>query len=196
MNIAVLGWGSLVWCPGQLRIKSAWHNNGPRLEVEFARISKDGRLTLVIHPGSGEQQTYWAVSECEDVTAAIENLADREGCNKNKIGVEQRDHASTEARIRDWLKLKPDVDAAVWTNHRSNWTDKRGKEFSCEEARLYIRELGRQKRARAEQYVRNTPVQIQTKLRERLRNELGWSDNELSKILFVSDLIGSRLAAI
>jgi hypothetical protein len=39
-------------------------------------------------------------------------------------------------------------------------------------------------RARAEQYVRNAPSQIQSDLRKALRNELGWSDNELP-ILFV-----------
>jgi len=185
MKIAVLGWGSLVWCRAQLQIKSAWQRDGPRLEIEFARISKDGRLTLVIHPGSGEQQVYWAVSEFEDVTATIENLADREGCAKSKIGVERREHASADVPIGDWLKRNEDVDAAVWTNLRSNWVDKRDKEFSCEDALLYVRDLGRQKRARAELYVRNAPSQIQTNLRQRLRSELRWSDNQLSRVLFV-----------
>jgi hypothetical protein len=49
---------------------------------------------------------------------------------------------------------------------------------------LYIRELGRQKQARAEQYVRNAPSRIQTKLRDVFRNELDWSANELPRILF------------
>jgi hypothetical protein len=59
MQIAIVGWGSLIWCPGSLQIKSGWHRDGPPLPVEFARISGDGRLTLVIHPGSKEQQTLW-----------------------------------------------------------------------------------------------------------------------------------------
>jgi hypothetical protein len=55
MKIAVIGWGSLIWCPGSLRIQTAWHNDGPSLPIEFARILKDGRLTLVIRPGSVHQ---------------------------------------------------------------------------------------------------------------------------------------------
>jgi hypothetical protein len=49
--IAVIGWGSLIWCPGILRTKSRWHSDGPALPIEFARISGDNRLSLVIHPG-------------------------------------------------------------------------------------------------------------------------------------------------
>src|SRR5437870_1628490 len=79
MQIAVIGWGSLIWCPGCLRIKSRWHCDGPALPIEFARISGDKRLTLVIHPGSPEettpdQRTYWALSELENLTAARKNL--------------------------------------------------------------------------------------------------------------------------
>ena len=48
MKIAILGWGSLVWNPRNLSIiNSAWHPDGVLLPIEFARISRDGRLTLV-----------------------------------------------------------------------------------------------------------------------------------------------------
>lgn len=49
MAIAILGWGSLIWCPGNLRIRGPWRHDGPVLPIEFARISADGRLTLVVH---------------------------------------------------------------------------------------------------------------------------------------------------
>jgi hypothetical protein len=185
MNIAVLGWGSLIWCPGQLRIRSMWHSDGPRLEIEFARISKDGRLTLVIHPGSAEQQTYWAMAEHEDLAGTIENLRDRERCKRSEIGVVKKSRAATEERIGDWLKQIADIDAVVWTNLRSNWVDKRRSGLSCVDALLYVNQLGRQKRERAEQYVRNAPSQVQTELRALLRNNLGWSDNELPRVLFI-----------
>jgi hypothetical protein len=77
--MAVLGWGSLIWCPGILRTKSRWHSDGPALPIEFVRISGDNCLTLVIHPGSPEQTTYWAVSECESLAEARKNLRMREG---------------------------------------------------------------------------------------------------------------------
>jgi len=45
-KIIVLGWGSLIWDPRELKIKnSEWQKDGPNLPIEFARISQDGRLT-------------------------------------------------------------------------------------------------------------------------------------------------------
>ena len=42
MNIAVLGWGSLIWCPGQLKIKTPWHSGGPDLHRICANLLKKG----------------------------------------------------------------------------------------------------------------------------------------------------------
>jgi hypothetical protein len=58
MKIAVLGWGSLLWEQGVLRLASRWRTDGPWLPIEFARLSDRGRLTLVIHPESPAQQAY------------------------------------------------------------------------------------------------------------------------------------------
>lgn len=74
MNIAVIGWGSLIWCPRTLQIEPGWHRDGPMLPIEFARKSSDGRLTLVIHAGCRKQRTYWANSSCERLCDAIETL--------------------------------------------------------------------------------------------------------------------------
>src|SRR5436190_1350463 len=79
MEIAVLGWGSLIWCPGSLRIKTKWRSDGPRLPIEFARISRDGRVTLVVLPGAEDQPVYWALSEFDDLHDARGNLKEREG---------------------------------------------------------------------------------------------------------------------
>lgn len=38
-QIAIIGWGSLVWDPRDLPIESPWHDDGPELPIEFARIS-------------------------------------------------------------------------------------------------------------------------------------------------------------
>lgn len=79
MTIAILGWGSLLSDPGTLKIElGMWYKDGPMLPVEFARISSDKRLTLVIHPGSEDVRTYYAVSKYNKLDAAIMDLAERE----------------------------------------------------------------------------------------------------------------------
>lgn len=50
MRIVIPGWGSLIWNPGNLAMTGEWQPDGPMLPVEFARVSTDGRLTLVIAP--------------------------------------------------------------------------------------------------------------------------------------------------
>ena len=87
MRIAVLGWGSLVWDPdGSYGANTAiapgatWSASGPMMPVEFARISKDGRLTLVVLPEHEyRSQVLWITSAHHTVQEAIGNLAAREG---------------------------------------------------------------------------------------------------------------------
>ena len=89
MKIAILGWGSLLWQPKNLQFdkETGWSANGPFLPIEFARISKDGRLTLVITPKeTKEVKTYFAISSYETVEEAVLNLAVREGSGRKQIG--------------------------------------------------------------------------------------------------------------
>ena len=52
MKIAILGWGSLLWDnqPEFDRWHESWQYDGPRLKLEFSRVSKSRlrALTLVI----------------------------------------------------------------------------------------------------------------------------------------------------
>src|SRR6266851_92483 len=174
--IAVIGWGSLIWDPRNLRIKSRWRTDGPALPVEFAHISEDRRLTLVIHPSSPDQTTYWAVSSCQNLAEARENLRIREGgTNARHIhsltsnGETQGDvESGIVDKIREWLATHPDIEAAIWTGLPSNWQEKRKTEFKPERAVAYLHELEAQKDQapetynQAREYVTNTPRQIQT----------------------------------
>ena len=196
MNIAVIGWGSLIWCPGNLRIKTRWRVDGPRLPIEFARISEDGRLTLVILPGSKEQGTYWAVSECESLDKARRNLRKREGANASDIHYTVRgDPQARDAncviseQISEWLAPRDDLGAAIWTGLSSNWNKKRGRDFTSEDAVRYLEcleALGSPTHTeyrRAREYITNAPPLIGTEVRQMLRAR-GWDDAELPGILF------------
>lgn len=198
MNIAVVGWGSLIWCPGSLRIKTRWRRDGPRLPIEFARISKDGRLTLIIHPASEDQTTYWALSEFTTLGQARRNLSERENARFSDIHFLLRNGQAAATslpevieRMRNWLAQHTELHTVIWTGLSSNWTKKRGRDFTSEDAVRYLVELQAARDQattiydRAREYVRNTPPNIQTAVR-RAMFEQGWDDAELPTVLFES----------
>jgi hypothetical protein len=203
MNIAVLGWGSLIWCPGNLKIKSRWRLNGPALPIEFARISQDGRLTLVIHPGSADQPTYWALSEFTTVDQARTNLGMRENSGSAHIHYILRSGNSSDGapeqivdRVRQWLKPRRKLQAAIWTGLTTNWTDKRRRDFATGDAIDYLMQMetdGGQTQAayRAREYLTNAPPLINTAVRAAMRAR-GWKDASLPAILFESPRRSSK----
>lgn len=87
-NIAVIGWGSLIWSLGCLELQSGWRQDGPLLPVEFARVSRDGRLTLVIVESDevDDRRALWALSGFSDVECAIENLHARHNGVDRELG--------------------------------------------------------------------------------------------------------------
>ncbi|TAM80980.1 MAG: hypothetical protein EPN47_13935 [Acidobacteria bacterium] len=201
MQIAVIGWGSLIWHPGCLRTKSRWYSDGPRLPIEFARISSDKRLTLVIHLGSAAQRTYWAVSEFKTLSGVRKNLGKREGTTNldyvHALTVGGRSEgwkgvvdATVSERIREWLKGRQEIQGAVWTGLATNWLEKRGKEFTPEDALQYLDDVERAKDNatsaynRTREYITNTPPRIQTVVRKMVRKRKGWKDAVLAGILF------------
>jgi len=196
MNIAVLGWGSLVWCPGSLRIRTRWRADGPMMPIEFARISQDGRLTLVIHPGSPDQTTYWAGSELRKMGEARKNLCERENSRLDDIHYALRDGRVADGvsreialRVCEWMARQSDIQGAVWTGLPSNWMEKRRRDFTPEDAVNYLLEMkacgdpDKARYIRAREYVTNTPPLINTVVRQTLRTR-GWDDARLPTILF------------
>jgi hypothetical protein len=97
MQIAIIGWGSLIWCPGSLQMKSLWHRDGPILPIEYARISSGDRLTLVIHPGSRNQHTLWTLAASEYLDTARElsrvKPIDPSGLMERAMGIEPTSEA-------------------------------------------------------------------------------------------------------
>lgn len=209
MCIAVIGWGSLIWCPGSLRIRTRWHCHGPELRLEFSRISADGRLTLVIDNKNGTPcKTYWAESAEDDLDRAKKNLKERERCNSRDIHSVRVTEVLTgssrdavESTIHEWMKSKETIKAAVWTGLPSNWQEaqKRNRQFSPDDAVQYVQERireqaeARQKLDRLKEYICNAPPQIQTALRNRILAATDWKVSDLPTVLFEDDVKQSQI---
>jgi hypothetical protein len=146
MRVAFLGWGSLYWNPGTLRVSGNWQSDGPRLPIEFARISRNGRPSLVIYEAypdgrkTEDVEVLWVEAADIDSEAARKNLAYRENPDlerhENEPDFPER-LAGTAAlvrvsdpdspdeyveRIKSWARPKG-LDAVVWTALESNWDD-------------------------------------------------------------------------
>ena len=120
MKIAFLGWGSLVWNPGDLLVRGEWFKDGPFLPIEFCRQSDNDRLTLVISPGKPELRTLWALSSTTKLQEAVKSLQAREGLSGTHVdkntGVWPTDpkYSAASPSIAAWAKDKA-LDAVVWT---------------------------------------------------------------------------------
>ncbi|MFN8326205.1 MAG: hypothetical protein U0T80_10770 [Flavobacteriaceae bacterium] len=186
MKIAILGWGSLIWQPKELAYNKTfgWQKDGPILPIEFARISKDGRLTLVITVNGTKIPVLYALSNYQSVEEAVLNLAVREGSGKGSIGSydKTKDEFSHDVffkqNILDWIKDK-DIDAVIWTNLGENWNIKNEKgeiifQIQPDNRIEYLKEIKGNTSVLAEEYIRRTHPQIQTHFRKLINNELNW----------------------
>src|SRR5690606_17938939 len=129
MKIAILAWGSLVWQPKELKYDKSfgWKSDGPILPIEFARISKDGRLTLVITSNGTKVPTLYTLSDYKTIDEAVLDLALREGSGRKNIGWYDKsknefspEKIACKDEIREWIKDR-DFDAVIWTNLGENW---------------------------------------------------------------------------
>ena len=184
MKIAIIGWGSLIWCPKSLHKHiGEWQTGGPCLPIEFSRISSGRRLTLVIDGKNGEViPTRFAESRFCELDDAIAALANREGITKEEnikhgIGYTERDKkAETKFKksdvIQEWVK-QHNFDAAVWTALESNFSKKCWKEFSVQVATECLQKLSGREKDNAREYIENAPPEICTPLRRHLY-EISW----------------------
>ena len=184
MKIAILGWGSLIWLPKDLKFDEniGWKENGSVLPIEFARISKDGRLTLVITPNGTEVPTLYSVSSFDSLDLAVLNLAVREGSGRKSIGYydKTKDEFSPidflfKENIKNWIQTS-DFDAVIWTNlpEKLNLENMTKTEKDPDGRINYLQNLKGSESALAEEYIRNTPKQIATKYRTQIIKTLGW----------------------
>jgi hypothetical protein len=186
MKIAVLAWGSLVWNHGVLAIAEKFKPIGPRLPIEFCRVSGDQRLTLVIDESVGAAcAIHAALSAFDELGCALQNLWRREGQEGESLPRDIREHgrvgfvdrisggASAKALQRHPRAVETIAawaaeygwDAVVWTALGSNFSDRTGEPFSVEAA---IRYLGARDAATLEKaltYIRRAPDEVRTPVR-------------------------------
>ena len=85
-KIAILGWGSLISRPRQLKSQQ-FSFNGPKLPIQFSRISRTGSVTLVKDFNHGvDVQTWSSLSNFDSLDLAIDNLRNREETKHDYIG--------------------------------------------------------------------------------------------------------------
>lgn len=177
LGIAILGWGSLVWDPRTLRIATPWELTDLRLPLEFSRISKDQRLTLVIDTKNGvDCCVYSAISSITSLTDAVADLAEREGTDPKNIAVARAgaefEEPDPRRRIETWRQHRG-LTAVIWTDLEPNFMRKRKKVFTVEEALAHLVSLHATEREGARRYIVNAPNCVRTPLRMRLIDE-GW----------------------
>lgn len=180
--IACLGWGSLVWDPRELPIRSAWFADGPFVAVDFLRQSQDGRMTLVLDASASPVRALWAQMDATDLAQACEDLRAREGVlAKNvdaHIGTWSRDAPSPAnvVELGDWAQARG-VQHVVWTALPAKFAGE-DRTPAADEVIGHLRGLVGPKRDNAERYVRCAPRQIDTPLRRQIAAELHWTPTD------------------
>jgi hypothetical protein len=179
-TFACLGWGSLVWDWRDLPIRSPWFVDGPLVQVELARQSRNGRITFVMDSETPPVRSLWALLNVADMAAARYALGAREG-------IPEKDHAKwigtwqagddalpgTVLDLRDWARQK-DIDGVVWTSLPPKF-DNQQRKPTMEEIVSYLSGLSGAERTCAEEYVRKAPSQVATPYRHRIEVALGWT---------------------
>jgi hypothetical protein len=173
MRIACLGWGSLVWNSGALPVTGAWKLDGPGLPLEFARASRDGRMTLVIVLDGAICPTLWAEIDVPCLTDAVVALAAREECPSAAIGrwpVADTTFPHVDV-IASWAE-RANLDGVVWTALQPGFRGRRGVVPGLAEIVAHLRALDRAGRDKAAEYIAKAPPQIATRFRPALAAEL------------------------
>ena len=156
----------------------------PLLPIEFARESKDRRITLVIVPDDPNiacVRSLWALMVLGELERAKKALTDRERIDQKNI---ERDigfwsnDASSEHECADdignWASRK-DLDAVVWTALPPKFKNESNRVATPDEVISFLKELSYVRGKRAEEYIRKAPLQIDTEYRRRIETEFGWS---------------------
>jgi hypothetical protein len=184
-RIAILGWGSLLWDLDDLapKVEGSWRiRAGPRLPMEFSRISPKRKMGLVVclDPAAGVACPTHAIrSRRERVAEAVTDLAARERAPPGRIGWATAEGTGAGrmpevvAAVTDWCRAGGWA-AAVWTDLEPNFRATTGVAFGVAEGCAYLRGLEGASLIEAHRYIRNAPRTTRTPLRRALAADPWW----------------------
>jgi len=185
MSIAIIAYGSLIWDEECLapHISGGWRRGaGPRLPVEFCRISpkRKGALVLAICEGApGSVPTSVTESRRAALADAAADLARRERAPVEAIGMADGRRAENcpEAIgriVNDWLAGQGRFRAAVWANLPENFAEETGAPFSHRRGLAWLRGLSDESLAEAWRYITFAPEETDTPFRRHLGKDPWW----------------------
>ena len=177
VKIVCIGWGSLVWKPDVLRCKGSWQGGGPLLPLEFARTSRDGRLTLVLTADGLLCPTRWVELDYGTAPQAQEALAGREASGPDSIGLWPGPlprHSVGAAAVAQWASAQG-FDAVVWTALKPKFLGEVGRvPVSSDEVICYLQGLDPEAQSKAREYVVRTPDDVRTAFRDAIEIGMDW----------------------
>lgn len=183
---AILGWGSLICELDSLadHVHGGWEMSaGPRLPMEFSRISRKRRRALVVclDPEHGVACTTNAIASARDrIEPAIADLARREQAPAKRIGAlclatghQQASKPEVAEAVHRWCETGGWT-GAVWTDLPANFADELGAAFSLPRALEYLGTLAGESLEEAVRYIEQAPPATDTPLRRALAAEDWW----------------------
>jgi hypothetical protein len=176
MKIACIAWGSLIWNPQSIKIRGSWFNDGPFLPIEFARQSRDGRITLVIEVNSPPIQTLWGLMSTNNFNDAIESLKTREGTTKSQIhnqNLDSKPQTKVHEIIKQWL-IGKNLDCAIWTGLPPRFDGENNVVPTIEQLFDYFDKMDCALFKVSAEYVINTPKQVDTPYRRLFEKKYNW----------------------
>lgn len=180
MKIAIIGWGSLLWDKNPFfdSKHGEWIEDGPRLPLEFSRISRSrgGILTPVVDLIHGASSpTAYCLSTRVDYMDTVCDLRQREGCLYKYIGVvTNRPHNINDicevyVPIYGWMR-DHNINMTIFTALQPNFQRTTGNRFSIPAAMAYLEGLPQESAIKYAHYMSQLPKFVTTPLLENIKN--------------------------
>ncbi len=174
VKIACLGWGSLIWKPGDLQLTGSWYADGPKLPIEFCRIGDGGELATALCMNAVPVPVMWGMLSTQNLPEACEALRKREAIPDERvdgIGILTNPSLSP-GSVSQWAHEKG-LDAVIWTGLPPRYQHQEGLIPTVEQAERHLSGLTGQEAEHAFNYIKQVPAQINTLYRPKLEQLIG-----------------------